>query len=123
MRQNLYFCKSGAAAGIGVDFVLFPLDTVKTRLQSKHGFWKSGAFRGIYNGLPSTLLGSAPTSALFFTVYDTTKRKLDSYVERKYISRTFSQIIAANLGEIVNKKTFILVSLINYKNNNFSILT
>jgi solute carrier family 25 S-adenosylmethionine transporter 26 len=87
---------------MGVDFVLFPLDTIKTRIQSKQGFWKSGAFRGIYNGLPSTLVGSAPTSALFFTVYDTSKLKLEKYVnQKKYINATTSQIIAANLGEIV----------------------
>ena len=40
---------------------LFPLDTLKTRLQSAQGFWKAGGFRGIYSGLGSAALGSAPT--------------------------------------------------------------
>lgn len=93
--------KSGAAAGTGVDLILFPLDTFKTRIQSKKGFWASGGFRGVYNGLPSTLVGSAPTAALFFTIYDTTKSKLDYLITKKYINPTLSQIIAANLGEIV----------------------
>lgn len=90
---------SGAAAGNGVDIILFPLDTIKTRLQSKLGFRKAGGFRGIYNGLPSTLLGSAPTAALFFTIYDTTKLKLDKNTNTA--NSIQSQIIAANLGEIV----------------------
>jgi solute carrier family 25 S-adenosylmethionine transporter 26 len=92
------FLKSGASAGIGVDIALFPLDTIKTRLQSKEGFLKSGGFRSIYNGLPSTLLGSAPTSALFFTVYDTSKQKLKSS-NLLGNSDTLNQIVAANLGE------------------------
>jgi solute carrier family 25 S-adenosylmethionine transporter 26 len=73
------------------------LDTVKTRIQSKQGFLKAGGFRGIYNGLPSTLLGSAPTSALFFTVYDTSKKELDA---RYKLNPTVAQILAANMGEI-----------------------
>lgn len=86
---------SGAAAGTGVDLILFPLDTFKTRIQSKEGFWRSGGFRGVYSGLPSTLLGSAPTAALFFTIYDTVKVKLEAKT-----NRVATQIVAANLGEI-----------------------
>ena len=44
-----------------VDIVLFPLDTVKTRLQSKSGFRASGGFRGIYSGILPTAVGSAPS--------------------------------------------------------------
>ena len=80
-----------------MDLILFPFDTVKTRLQSKNGFWKSGGFRGIYNGLPSTLVFSAPTAALFFTVYDTSKTKLNAHIQ----NTPLSQIIAANLSETV----------------------
>ena len=42
---------SGGIAGVSVDIALFPLDTIKTRMQSPHGFLKSGGFRGVYNGL------------------------------------------------------------------------
>ncbi len=61
MLKNNLLNKSGATAGTSVDLILFPLDTVKTRLQSKIGFWKSGGFKGIYSGLPSILLGFKST--------------------------------------------------------------
>jgi solute carrier family 25 (mitochondrial S-adenosylmethionine transporter), member 26 len=83
---------------------LFPLDTLKTRLQSPKGFWNSGGLKGIYSGLPSTLVGSAPTAALFFLVYDTTKNRL---MENNHLNASISQILAANLGETVRFVHFI----------------
>ncbi|EAS27990.2 mitochondrial carrier protein [Coccidioides immitis RS] len=82
---------AGAVAGLTVDVSLFPLDTIKTRLQqarkrqvnsSSSPSAKTGlpllrqTFRGIYAGLPSVLLGSAPSAASFFVVYDGVKRLL-----------------------------------------------
>jgi len=51
-------------AGTAVDTALFPLDTLKTRLQSKAGFAASGGFRGVYSGLTSAVIGSAPGGML-----------------------------------------------------------
>ena len=51
---------AGAAAGVSVDVSLYPIDTLKTRLQSSQGFLKSGGFRGIYKGLSAAACGSAP---------------------------------------------------------------
>ena len=51
---------SGAAAGVSVDVGLYPIDTIKTRLQSPQGFIKSGGFRGVYKGLSAAASGSAP---------------------------------------------------------------
>jgi solute carrier family 25 S-adenosylmethionine transporter 26 len=55
---------------------LFPLDTLKTRLQSREGFFASGGFRHIYRGIGSAFVGSAPSAALFFVTYDSAKRGL-----------------------------------------------
>lgn len=55
--------QGGAVAGTSVDIALFPLDTIKTRLQSAHGFFKAGGFRGIYSGLSAAAAGSAPGGA------------------------------------------------------------
>jgi solute carrier family 25 S-adenosylmethionine transporter 26 len=45
---------------MAVDISLYPLDTIKTRLQAPNGFLKSGGFKGLYKGLNVTALGSAP---------------------------------------------------------------
>lgn len=52
--------QAGGLAGTSVDLLFFPIDTVKTRLQSAQGFAKAGGFRGIYKGVGSVIVGSAP---------------------------------------------------------------
>ncbi|KAI0010609.1 mitochondrial carrier [Xylariaceae sp. FL0662B] len=74
---------AGGIAGTTVDLSLFPLDTLKTRLQSQAGFFASGGFRGIYRGVGSALVGSAPGAAFFFCTYEGVKdalrrRRLDA---------------------------------------------
>lgn len=64
---------AGACAGTAVDVSLHPLDTMKTRLQSKDGFWKSGGFRGCYRGVFSAFLGSGPGAGAFFSTYELMK--------------------------------------------------
>lgn len=44
-----------------MDVALFPLDTLKTRLQSGRGFLKTGGFTGLYKGILPVIAGSAPT--------------------------------------------------------------
>ncbi|XP_047146408.1 mitochondrial S-adenosylmethionine carrier protein isoform X1 [Hydra vulgaris] len=67
---------AGSFAGLSGDIIMFPLDTIKTRLQSSAGFWKTGGFFGIYRGLGSTVLGSAPSSATFFLAYELSKKHI-----------------------------------------------
>ncbi|RAL13994.1 Pkinase-domain-containing protein [Aspergillus homomorphus CBS 101889] len=77
---------SGAIAGLTVDCSLYPLDTIKTRLQKARTAPAAASaitpvslrqtIRGIYAGLPSVLFGSAPSAASFFIVYDGVKRLL-----------------------------------------------
>ncbi|KAK3297777.1 mitochondrial carrier domain-containing protein [Chaetomium fimeti] len=69
---------AGALAGTTVDLSLFPLDTLKTRLQSSTGFFASGGFRGIYRGVGSAVVGSAPGAAFFFCTYEASKAFLAS---------------------------------------------
>ncbi|KAK3997045.1 mitochondrial carrier domain-containing protein [Cladorrhinum sp. PSN332] len=89
---------AGALAGTTVDLTLFPLDTLKTRLQSSSGFFASGGFRGIYRGVGSAVVGSAPGAAFFFSTYEFTK----SFVLTSSLSLSQPQthMLAASLGEI-----------------------
>ncbi|EMS68458.1 Putative mitochondrial carrier protein PET8 [Triticum urartu] len=82
---------AGGAAGVVVETALYPIDTIKTRLQSRYE--KSYSFlnvnglqaaragsqiqwKGLYSGLGGNLVGVLPASALFVGIYEPTKRKL-----------------------------------------------
>uniref|UniRef100_A0A8C2BRC0 Mitochondrial S-adenosylmethionine carrier protein n=1 Tax=Cyprinus carpio TaxID=7962 RepID=A0A8C2BRC0_CYPCA len=90
---------AGGCAGMCVDLTLFPLDTIKTRLQSQQGFYKAGGFRGIYAGVPSAAIGSFPNAAAFFVTYESTKSLFTGYSATNLAPIT--HMLAASLGEIV----------------------
>ncbi|NWH81745.1 SAMC protein, partial [Piaya cayana] len=91
--------KAGGVAGVCVDLILFPLDTIKTRLQSPQGFRKAGGFRGIYAGVPSTAIGSFPNAAAFFITYENVKSMLH-HGSASYLTPA-THMVAASLGEVV----------------------
>ncbi|KAI8946857.1 mitochondrial carrier [Xylaria longipes] len=74
---------AGGIAGTTVDLSLFPLDTLKTRLQSHAGFFPSGGFRGVYRGIGSAVVGSAPGAAFFFCTYEGVKDVLSRARRRR----------------------------------------
>lgn len=66
---------SGALAGSAVEAALYPLDTIKTRMQAARG----GAavnWGHLYKGLGGNLVGVVPACAVFFAVYEPAKRLL-----------------------------------------------
>ncbi|KAI8978746.1 S-adenosylmethionine transporter [Trametes punicea] len=87
---------AGGVAGTAVDLLFFPIDTVKTRLQSAQGFIRAGGFRGVYKGVGSVVVGSAPGAAVFFCTYDTLKKVLP--LPSEYAPLT--HMIAASVGEV-----------------------
>ncbi|KAK9708892.1 S-adenosylmethionine transporter [Basidiobolus ranarum] len=93
-RQSIL---AGGMAGTAVDTTLFPLDTIKTRLQSRVGFNSSGGFLGFYSGLSSAIIGSAPAAAAFFVTYEALKTGLS---ERTTGESPFIHMAAASGGEI-----------------------
>ncbi|KAK4772377.1 hypothetical protein SAY86_014152 [Trapa natans] len=66
---------AGGTAGVVVETALYPIDTIKTRLQAVRGGGKIN-FQGLYSGLAGNLAGVLPASALFVGVYEPTKQKL-----------------------------------------------
>ena len=107
--SDAHFFQAGAIAGTSVDLSLYPIDTLKTRLQSSKGFQASGGFRGIYSGVGSAALGAAPGAAFFFVTYEATKLLLQ---ERRLVNghhtdidsqkwlEPLEQMAAASAGEV-----------------------
>lgn len=80
---------AGASAGVSYNFLFFPADTIKSRMQTqalgdlreRRTFWGEGAalwrqhgIRGMYRGCGITCLRAAPSSAFIFIIYDGLKR-------------------------------------------------
>ncbi|XP_076607470.1 mitochondrial S-adenosylmethionine carrier protein [Chaetodon auriga] len=101
-REFVASLVAGGCAGMCVDLTLFPLDTIKTRLQSQQGFYKAGGFRGIYAGVPSAAVGSFPNAAAFFVTYDFTKSLLGAggVLAAPHVAPV-THMLAASLGEVV----------------------
>ncbi|GMH31627.1 hypothetical protein Nepgr_033471 [Nepenthes gracilis] len=66
---------AGGIAGIVVETVLYPIDTIKTRLQAAHGGGRI-IIKGLYFGLAGNLAGVLPASAIFVGVYEPMKHTL-----------------------------------------------
>ncbi|CAD6579332.1 MAG: S-adenosylmethionine transporter [Tremellales sp. Tagirdzhanova-0007] len=93
---------SGAVSGVAVDFLLFPLDTVKTRIQSSQGFWNAGGFKGVYSGVGSVGMGSAPGAASFFVTYEALKARLPELSPFLNHSPGLNHMLSASGAEFVS---------------------
>jgi solute carrier family 25 S-adenosylmethionine transporter 26 len=99
-RETPFFISlvAGGLAGTTVDVALFPIDTLKTRLQSPNGFLAAGGFRGVYNGLGAAAIGSAPGAALFFSTYEYLKVRVNAL---GIGDPAIGHCVAASCGEAV----------------------
>ncbi|KAJ5609886.1 Mitochondrial ornithine carrier protein AmcA/O.t1.c1 [Penicillium herquei] len=79
---------AGATAGISYNFLFFPADTIKSRMQTEditrlpanqqrqtfwsvgRGLWRQQGLKGLYRGCGITCARSAPSSAFIFAVYE-----------------------------------------------------
>ena len=90
---------AGACAGMSYNLVLFPADTVKSRMQTARDvveestvrlrfwqvasvMWKHGGLRAFYRGCGITTLRAAPSSAIIFLLYETIKAKDEQRFQR-----------------------------------------
>jgi ornithine carrier protein len=79
---------AGASAGMSYNFLFFPADTIKSRMQTssihssspKARFWAEGVsiykqygIKGLYRGCGITVMRSAPSSAFIFIIFDALK--------------------------------------------------
>jgi len=71
---------AGATAGMAVEAALYPIDTIKTRLQLAasgggiRSLLAAGGGKALYAGVWGNLAGVAPASAIFMGVYEPTKK-------------------------------------------------
>jgi ornithine carrier protein len=81
---------AGASAGMSYNFLFYPADTIKSRMQtslhtpgsialsfSQEGIklWKQHGLRGLYRGCGMTVARSAPSSAFIFIIFDALKER------------------------------------------------
>ncbi|GJC80564.1 putative mitochondrial carrier protein PET8 [Colletotrichum liriopes] len=77
---------AGAAAAFTVDCLVYPLDTLKTRYQSRDFVKtyasspgrKSPLFRGLYQGIGSVVLATLPAAGIFFATYESMKKTISN---------------------------------------------
>ncbi|KKZ62980.1 hypothetical protein EMCG_02692 [[Emmonsia] crescens] len=87
---------AGAVAGISYNFIFYPADTIKSRMQTENishavvgdearrprptfwavgrALWKQQGLVGLYRGCGITCARSAPSSAFIFTIYEALRR-------------------------------------------------
>ncbi|CAK0762369.1 hypothetical protein CVIRNUC_002950 [Coccomyxa viridis] len=100
-RSALGNMAAGGTAGAFVEAVLYPLDTIKTRLQtatsqkSMKAMWKSGGNKALYKGLMGNLAGVLPASAIFMGVYEPIKQHVEKRVPD---NRQFLASLSGGLG-------------------------
>ncbi|KAL1994679.1 hypothetical protein VTN49DRAFT_2149 [Thermomyces lanuginosus] len=76
---------AGAAAGISYNFLFYPADTIKSRMQTEdvesvgpkrsfasvgRALWRQQGLAGLYRGCGITVARSAPSSAFIFSIYE-----------------------------------------------------
>ncbi|XP_010542981.1 PREDICTED: probable S-adenosylmethionine carrier 2, chloroplastic isoform X2 [Tarenaya hassleriana] len=86
---------AGGTAGVIVEAALYPIDTIKTRLQAAHDGGKI-ILKGLYSGLGGNLVGVLPASAIFIGVYEPAKQKLLKLLPENLSA--FAHLTAGALG-------------------------
>ncbi|PKS08566.1 hypothetical protein jhhlp_004952 [Lomentospora prolificans] len=106
---NTEILLAGAAAAFTVDLLVYPLDTIKTRVQcgdfvttdsrSSSKPVRRIALRGLYQGVGSVILATLPAAGVFFTVYESGKSVLENILPR-YIPEAARHSLASGVAEL-----------------------
>ncbi|KAK9864898.1 hypothetical protein WJX84_008193 [Apatococcus fuscideae] len=112
-RISLGNLAAGATAGCAVEAALYPLDTIKTRMQAVASgggmgeLFKGGGLRALYSGLWGNLVGVAPASAIFLCVYEPLKRAVCQNIpeDRQFLGPIVAGASAGLAASIVRVPT------------------
>ncbi|KAK3942244.1 hypothetical protein QBC46DRAFT_362694 [Diplogelasinospora grovesii] len=124
---------AGAIGGFTSGIVTCPLDVIKTKLQAQGGFaaiqkgrhvghpkvydglvgtarviWREEGIRGMYRGLGPIILGYLPTWAVWFTVYNKSKKWMAQYQKNTFVINFWSSIIAGASSTIVTNPIWVI---------------
>mmetsp|Transcript_12638 Transcript_12638/g.27327 ORF Transcript_12638/g.27327 Transcript_12638/m.27327 type:complete len:392 (-) Transcript_12638:604-1779(-) len=107
---------AGATAGCAVEAALYPIDTIKTRLQAMIGgggiqaLLKSGGGKSLYAGVWGNLVGVAPSSAIFISVYEPTKKWVEAELEpsQHYIGPMVAGALAGTASSLTRVPTEVI---------------
>ncbi|CAO3609793.1 unnamed protein product [Cunninghamella echinulata] len=101
MGQNAV---AGALAGIGEHCLMYPLDSIKTRIQADHeriqkshsANWYESQ-KQLWRGVYSVIMGAGPAHALHFATYEYCKEHFYELLKSKpYIDDSLKQVIATS---------------------------
>ncbi|KNG83257.1 hypothetical protein ANOM_008267 [Aspergillus nomiae NRRL 13137] len=115
--EPLSILLASTAASLSLDLFIHPLDTIKTRIQSREysqflrtntgtSIWRHpGIFRGLYQGIASVTAASFPTAGAFFITYEYAQsglqlihRKLGTHESSS--AQVFSDFCAASVADL-----------------------
>ncbi|XP_068668512.1 uncharacterized protein [Aristolochia californica] len=111
--QFWQFMVSGSVAGCVEHIAMFPVDTLKTRMQACLGVAPVGLRQTIrsilqsegpgafYRGIPAMALGAAPAHAVYFSVYEFSKELLSSPNSNNSAAHAVSGVFATVASDAV----------------------
>jgi len=106
--------QAGAFAGISVNLLVFPFDTLKTRLQSPAfqqtrrsatSILDRALWRKAYQGVGTVLLVAVPSSGVFFTTYEGMKYVLggsSSTEARGFLPQPAVHALSSSIAQLIN---------------------
>jgi solute carrier family 25 S-adenosylmethionine transporter 26 len=99
MNELLQSFIAGGLSGCMVDLILFPLDSIKTRIQMKKSLVLS--FHELYKGIYWPLASSFPCAAVFWTGFTMMKTFLNSVYPDSYLTDFFSALFGSFCSSLV----------------------
>jgi len=97
-HNSLLHLVAGATAGFAEHVCMFPVDTIKTRMQSLYHaspqhyatvsaavsqIMKQDGVRGLYSGMSAVIVGAIPSHGLYFATYEAVKKNLKTYFKKQ----------------------------------------
>jgi hypothetical protein len=111
----LNFCFGGISGATGA-FIVHPIDTIKTNIQSslcKHNkiadcvkdLYKVGGLRAFYSGVTSAMIGVMSEKAIVFSTYEHVYRYIENAGQYELITHFFSGNVAGVMCSLVTTPT------------------